>query len=73
MSDTWISCKERMPEYDEVCIFTDGQRVLMASTYRTNESIWFEAVGWYGGDDWWFDFEPEEATHWMPVPKAPEL
>ena len=68
----WIPVEERLPEY--------GVRVLAADMYegddytgiRTREEYpddtdgcWYDEMGrWYAIDD---------ATHWMPLPKAPEV
>lgn len=56
----WIDCKERMPENDDFVIGYDGEHV--GECRFDNYEFWFWA---YGGI--------AEITHWMPLPKPPEV
>ena len=65
----WIKCSEQMP--------ADGQTVLMCGP---GESVrWVMNVGRYWRDvdhlsSHWVangDFDPEQTTHWMPLPEVP--
>ena len=68
----WIPVKERLPEY--------GVRVLATDMYEGDDytGIWTreeykdDADGcWYDDHGWWHAID--DATHWMPLPKAPEV
>lgn len=68
----WIPVEERLPEY--------GVRVLATDMYEGDDytGIWTreeyedEADGcWYDDHGWWH--ASDDATHWMPLPKVPEV
>lgn len=68
----WIPVEERLPEY--------GVRVLATDMYEGDDytGIWTreeykdDADGcWYDDHGWWHS--SDDATHWMPLPKAPEV
>lgn len=68
----WIPVEERLPEY--------GVRVLATDMYEGDDytGIWTreeyedEADGcWYDDHGWWH--ASDDVTHWMPLPKAPEV
>lgn len=68
----WIPVEERLPEY--------GVRVLATDMYEGDDytGIWTreeykdDADGcWYDDHGWWHAID--DATHWMPLPKAPEV
>lgn len=58
----WISAKERMPErrgtYLTFCVFRDGQTDIKVK-------LWTPALG--------FTSQPKAVTHWMELPKPPEV
>ncbi|EFL6449048.1 DUF551 domain-containing protein [Escherichia coli] len=61
LPDGWIKCSERMPENMDTVITSNGID---------------RGQGWWDGDSWqsWnsYDSVPDEVTHWMPLPAAPE-
>ena len=68
----WIPVEERLPEY--------GVRVLATNMYegdaytgvRTREEYPDDADGcWIDEHGWWYVID--DATHWMPLPKTPEV
>ena len=68
----WIPVEERLPEY--------GVRVLATDMYEGDDytGIWTreeykdDADGcWYDDHGWWYAID--DATHWMPLLKAPEV
>lgn len=68
----WIPVEERLPEY--------GVRVLATDMYEGDDytGIWTreeyedEADGcWCDDHGWWH--ASDDVTHWMPLPKAPEV
>lgn len=68
----WIPVTERLPEY--------GVRVLATDMYEGDDytGIWTreeykdDADGcWYDDHGWWHAID--DVTHWMPLPKAPEV
>ena len=68
----WIPVEERLPEY--------GVRVLATDMYEGDDytGIWTreeykdDADGcWYDDHGWWHAID--DATHWMPLPEAPEV
>lgn len=69
----WISVKERLPKY--------GVRVLATDMYEEDDctGIWTreeypddpEDGCWIDERGWWHAFD--EVTHWMPLPKTPEV
>ena len=68
----WIPVEERLPEY--------GLRVLATDMYEGDDytGIWTreeykdDADGcWYDDHGWWH--ASDDVTHWMPLPKVPEV
>ena len=60
----WIPVSERLPEKtDTVLVLADGVRVI--ATYHSNKNKW-ELL-------WWISSEIYGVTHWMPLPKLPEV
>ena len=67
----WIPVEERLPEYGVRVLATDMYEGDDYTGIRTREEYpddtdgcWYDEMGrWYAIDD---------ATHWMPLPKAPE-
>ncbi|MCH0685641.1 DUF551 domain-containing protein [Escherichia coli] len=61
LPDGWIKCSERMPENMSTVIVSNGTDI---------------GHMWWDGDNWtsWHrcDSVPEDVTHWMPLPAAPE-
>lgn len=61
LPDGWIKCSERMPENMDTVIISNGID---------------RGQGWWDGDSWqsWsrYDSVPDEVTHWMSLPAAPE-
>ena len=57
----WIQCSERMPEFGQSVIASDGDRMWTDTTYDFGDGICF-----YYEDD-------GRATHWMPLPEMPEV
>lgn len=55
----WISVKDRLPEYFESVLGSDGKEVSVA--FRTVEGNWIDEVFELDGD----------VTHWMPLPSPP--
>lgn len=68
----WIPVEERLPEYGVRVLATDMYEGDDYTGIRTREEYpddtdgcWYDELGrWYPIDD---------ATHWMPLPKAPEV
>jgi hypothetical protein len=67
----WISVKDRLPEVGQNVLVCDvgpdsdyGIRVL---SLECDE----KGTYWDDGDGWWF--EPEDMSHWMPLPEPPEM
>ena len=61
----WRKCSEEMPEDDSDVLATDGEEIwLCYKTTMTDGLPWFQPNG-----------QPhiEGVTHWMPLPKAPEV
>lgn len=71
---TWISVKERLPapEHGSILV-TDGENICIH--YRTSkhqakdEKYPYEMSTLYDQNS----ISPGEVTHWMPLPKPPEL
>ena len=56
----WISVKDRLPEYGERVLITEGTAVFEA--YRSASGKWVRmGIGW-----------KENVTHWCPLPEPPE-
>ncbi len=68
----WISVKDLKPPEEENVILYDGKVVFCGNLYicRENEDCYGNQAcdgccyGWY---------EKKPITHWMPLPKAPEV
>ncbi|EKN5935046.1 DUF551 domain-containing protein [Yersinia enterocolitica] len=74
--DGWIKCSDRMPEDDQVVvIINSGHGFLYEAAVVTRRGPHFdlmdglEASNYDGGEVVRLDME---ATHWMPLPAAPE-
>lgn len=57
----WIKCMERMPEPYEYVLVTDGDNV---------EVMWWDCDGFWRPAK---SLYPGGITHWMPLPKPPEV
>ena len=64
----WISIKDKMPERRVGVLITDGQIVTCAEW----DGDWWGSHG-FSGYEWEFDFDERFVTHWMPLPKPPQL
>ena len=56
---------------DTRILVTDGEIIVVVERgeyWRGVDRTW--PVG-FGGDDWEWDFEWEDLTHWMPLPPLP--
>ena len=61
----WISVKERLPqEFVSVLVYMPEERPLptVHEGYVTNQGKWYAHF---------FEREPFEVTHWMPLPEPP--
>lgn len=67
---SWVSVKERLPEDEQKILYTDGEEVY-SGKYDANSRRSFDLIG-AGGWEWEEMYEPEEITHWMPVPELPK-
>ena len=57
---------------DTPILVTDGEVVVVVEIgeyWRGSERVW--PVGGFG-DEWEWEFELEDLTHWMTLPKPPE-
>ena len=62
----WIPVTERLPEaFVSVLVQMPGERPFptVREGFITRDGIWHSAL---------YDREPDEVTHWMPMPKPPE-
>lgn len=60
----WIKCSERMPEWYDNVLVTDGDNV---------EVKWLDESGYW--DSWTeltSNISGDEITSWMPLPKPPQ-
>lgn len=66
----WISVKDRLPEVGQkvlVCdVGPDSDHGIRALSLECDE----KGTYWDDGDGWWF--EPEDMSHWMPLPEPPK-
>ncbi|HBV5205483.1 TPA: DUF551 domain-containing protein [Enterobacter hormaechei] len=63
--DGWVACSERMPEADDMIVFTDDI-VMSGVSYSKKKGFYLQALGY---DD---DEPVDNVTHWMPLPAAPQ-
>lgn len=63
----WISVEERLPENGQIVLFHQKDGFIYCAEYFAGNSIM--STGWFIDSDCW---EAEEATHWMPLPEAPD-
>ena len=61
----WIPVKERLPEFGNRVIATDG--VVVGEMYISNMKNWYR----YTGVSWRL-FADTRITHWMPLPEPPK-
>ena len=68
----WIPVTERLPEYGVRVLATDMYEGDDYTGIRTREEYPDDADGcWIGEHGWWYAID--DATHWMPLPKVPEV
>lgn len=68
----WIPVEERLPEYGVRVLATDMYEGDDYTGIRTREEYTDDTDGcWIGEHGWWYAID--DATHWMPLPKAPEV
>ncbi len=68
----WIPVEERLPEYGVRVLATDMYEGDDYTGIRTREEYKDDADGcWIGEHGWWYAID--DATHWMPLPKVPEV
>lgn len=68
----WIPVEERLPEYGVRVLATDMYEGDDYTGIRTREEYPDDTDGcWY--DEWGRWYPIDDATHWMPLPKAPEV
>lgn len=68
----WIPVEERLPEYGVRVLATDMYEGDEYTGIRTREEYPDDTDGcWIGEHGWWYAID--DATHWMPLPKAPEV
>lgn len=68
----WIPVEERLPEYGVRVLATDMYEGDDYTGIRTREEYPDDADGcWIGEHGWWYAID--DATHWMPLPKVPEV
>lgn len=71
----WTHVSEALPNWHVPVLLTDGKQILVGSAYRDdnakNKCEW-KACGVSGYEwDWDFDIDPNQVTHWMPLPPLP--
>lgn len=59
----WISVNDRMPKYGVMVLVANGKHVMMAFTFRENNSVY-----WSTEDG----IILIDVTHWMPLPEPPK-
>lgn len=68
----WIPVTERLPEYGVRVLATDMYEGDDYTGIRTREEYQDDADGcWYDELGRWYAID--DATHWMPLPKVPEV
>lgn len=68
----WIPVTERLPEYGVRVLATDMYEGDDYTGIRTREEYPDDADGcWYDERGRWYPID--DATHWMPLPKTPEV
>lgn len=65
----WISIGNKMPYDGQKCLITDGDTVVSARWFSGEGGLWCSCG--FGGHEWEWDYEPEQSTHWMPLPEPP--
>lgn len=70
-SGEWIDITKRKPEHGQKVIVSAGDIVTAAiadTSFYDDGNIWWDGCG-FRGHEWDFDFEPNEVTHWAPIPQ----
>mgnify|MGYP004654614909 CR=1 FL=1 len=68
----WIPVEERLPEYGVRVLATDMYEEDDCTGIWTREEYKDDADGcWHDDRGWWHAID--DATHWMPLPKTPEV
>jgi hypothetical protein len=72
-SREWVEFNKQRPPLNEGIIVTDGKGVTVCELERwetRKKEERFSMCGYgFGGYEWEFDFEYENITKWMPLPK----
>ncbi len=69
----WIDIKKQLPIHGQKALITDGKEVAAGEAdlkFLDDGQIWWDGCG-YGGDEWEWDFDIDQVTHWMPLPEPP--
>lgn len=62
--DGWVACSERMPDVGEIVLTSDGSSVNVGESERSGVNLrFFTSI---------FSGRELPATHWMPLPAAPQ-
>ena len=75
----WISVNERLPEFhEEVLVYAIGKEDAFTPVMAISEIYIFKLLPFSNGtiewrDPWDYFNKNYKVTHWMPLPKAPDL
>ena len=59
----WISCEQELPDDGVMVLITDGHTVDIGY-FEVDDGLWESEESW---------FDPDNVTHWMPIPEADEI
>lgn len=60
----WISVENRLPDFAETVIFTDGESVKVGRCYKKFNGGWHDQLS--------HAQSVNNVTHWMPLPEPPK-
>ncbi|MCW5001013.1 DUF551 domain-containing protein [Enterobacter roggenkampii] len=64
IQDSWVACSERLPEVGEIVLTSDGTSINLGESERSGVNLrFFTSI---------FSGRELPATHWMPLPAAPQ-
>ncbi|MCK5014263.1 MAG: DUF551 domain-containing protein [Candidatus Omnitrophica bacterium] len=70
----WIDIKKQKPEHEQAVLIAAGHVVTAAIAELSpfSDAIWWDGCH-FSGHRWDWDFDEKDITHWMPMPKPPNV
>lgn len=72
----WIDIEKQKPEHEQEVLIAAGHFVTAAIadriSFAMDNYIWWDGCH-FSGQEWEWHFDEKDITHWMPMPKSPNM